>query len=125
MPEIRIKRIYAPREEEDGVRILVDRLWPRGVKKEDAHIDSWLKGVAPSPDLRKWYHQDRERFPAFKERYRKELNQNPDAQMALQEIKVSLAKANVTLLYGAKDEEHNHARVLLEVILENGAGMGS
>jgi uncharacterized protein YeaO (DUF488 family) len=108
-----VKRIYEPAASQDGYRILVDRLWPRGIKKEDAVIDTWLKEVAPSTELRKWFHGGEGSFAGFKKKYLVELKDNP----ALQELK-ALVKENkkVTLLYGAKDEEQNHALVLVGLL---------
>ena len=104
-----VKRIYEPAAPRDGYRILVDRLWPRGIKKEDAAVDPWLKEVAPSTALRKWFHGGEGSFADFKKKYLAELKENP----ALKELK-ALVKGNkkVTLLYGAKNEEENHAIVL-------------
>jgi uncharacterized protein YeaO (DUF488 family) len=104
-----VKRIYEPVASQDGYRILVDRLWPRGIKKEAAGIDSWLKEVAPSTELRKWFHAGKGSFADFKKKYLAELKENP----ALKELK-SLFKEHkkVTLLYAAKDEEQNHAIIL-------------
>ena len=104
-----VKRIYEPVASQDGYRILVDRLWPRGIKKESADIDNWLKEVAPSTELRKWFHAGKGSFADFKKKYLAELKENP----ALKELK-SLIKEHkkVTLLYAAKDEEQNHALIL-------------
>jgi uncharacterized protein YeaO (DUF488 family) len=108
---IQIKRVYEPYDHQDGYRILVDRLWPRGMKKEDAHIDLWLKEVAPSTELRQWFHKDRDNWTEFVKRYKAELRHNE----ALNELR-RLVKEHkkVTLLYAVKDEEHNHAQILLE-----------
>jgi uncharacterized protein YeaO (DUF488 family) len=108
-----VKRIYDPVAERDGYRILVDRLWPRGIKKEKAEIDTWLKEVAPSTDLRKWYHAGKGSFSEFKKKYLAELKENP----ALTDLK-SLLKAHkkVTLLYASKDEGHNHAHILADLL---------
>ncbi len=104
-----IKRIYEPASPSDGTRVLVDRLWPRGVKKSDAHIDLWMKDVAPSPKLRQWFQHDPDRFEAFSRRYASELKSNP----ALAELRnLGNSKRRVTLLYGAHDPQINHARVL-------------
>ena len=104
-----VKRIYDPVAQQDGYRILVDRLWPRGIKKEKAQFDSWLKEVAPSTELRTWFHAGAGSFAEFKKKYLAELKQNP----ALKELK-SLLKEHkkVTLLYAAKDEKQNHALIL-------------
>jgi uncharacterized protein YeaO (DUF488 family) len=110
---IHIKRVYEPPEKEDGVRILVDRLWPRGLTKEKASVDIWLKEIAPSTDLRKWFAHDHGKWTEFKTRYRAELKEN-DKQVAL--LKEEIKKGKVTLLYGAKDEECNEAVVLQEFL---------
>jgi uncharacterized protein YeaO (DUF488 family) len=112
---IRIKRIYDPATKEDGFRILVDRLWPRGIKKETAKIDLWLKEVAPSGELRKWFSHDPEKWEEFKKKYSKELAAK---QELLKEIRrIEKEKGTVTLLYSARDEEHNNA-VTLRGVLE-------
>jgi uncharacterized protein YeaO (DUF488 family) len=108
----RIKRVYDTPDAADGMRILVDRLWPRGLKKTDAELTSWMKDVAPSPQLRKWFGHDPERFTELKRRYLAELARNP----ALAELR-KLGKGKVvTLLYGAKDPEVNHAVVLMAAL---------
>lgn len=110
---IKIKRAYAPAEETDGYRILVDRLWPRGISKEKAKIDLWLKSVAPSSDLRKWFGHVPERFPEFTKRYKAELAESG----ALDDLhKVLSEHPDVTLLFAAHDEEHNNAVVLKELL---------
>lgn len=107
---VKIKRIYEPAAPEDGQRILVDRLWPRGVAKAEAHIDLWLKDVAPSADLRRWFGHKPERWAEFQKRYLAELKDNP----AFEDLR-RLARGKPTaLLYGAKDETHNQARVLAD-----------
>jgi uncharacterized protein YeaO (DUF488 family) len=110
---VKLKRVYEEPSEEDGTRILVDRLWPRGLTKEKAHIDLWLKEIAPSNELRKWFAHDPAKWPEFKARYHAELNQNP-TQVAL--LKQAIAKVPATLVYGAKDEEHNEAAVLQKLL---------
>jgi uncharacterized protein YeaO (DUF488 family)/tellurite resistance-related uncharacterized protein len=112
---IRIKRVYEPAEPGDGVRVLVDRLWPRGLKKADARIDLWLRDVAPSPELRRWFGHRPDRWQAFRERYEAELAHNP----AVAELPRATERP-VTLLYAAKDEAHNHARVLLDHLQASG-----
>ncbi len=114
---IKVKRVYAPAEEGDGYRILVDRLWPRGIKKEDARVDLWLKALAPSTELRKWFDHIPERFPEFAERYEAEVRANADYAVLLDALK---AHDIVTLLFGAKDEEHNNAVVLKKMTEEMG-----
>ena len=110
---VKLKRAYEQPEAGDGVRILVDRLWPRGVKKEDAAIDQWMKDLAPSMELRKWFGHDPARWPEFRARYRAELKRNSD-QLSL--LRQAVAKGPSTLVYGAKDEEHNQAVVLHELL---------
>lgn len=111
---IQIKRIYDSVDDDDGYRILVDRLWPRGVSKEKAHIDLWMKEITPSTDLREWYNHDPEKWEEFSELYEKELKSN---QSLMDEIK-SLEKEHgkVTLLYGAKDTKHSNAIVLKRML---------
>lgn len=113
--DIRLKRAYEPPARGDGARILVDRLWPRGMKKETLALDLWLKDIAPSAALRKWFDHRAERFDEFAKRYRRELEAN-DATVA--ELQPWLRKGRVTLLYGARDPEHNQAVVLREWLLE-------
>ena len=112
---IKIKRIYDPYAEDDGERVLVDRLWPRGIKKEDARCDLWLKDIAPSAGLRKWFSHDPARWQEFKKRYRKELE---DRQDMIEDLKKEARKRTVTLLFAAKDSERNNAVVLKEIIGE-------
>jgi uncharacterized protein YeaO (DUF488 family) len=109
--EIKIKRAYDPAEKSDGTRVLVDRLWPRGIKKEDAALDEWMKDLAPSTELRKWFNHDPERFSEFRRRYNDELKSNDDALKQL--LKTGRTK-RLTLIYSAHDEEHNQAVVLAE-----------
>jgi uncharacterized protein YeaO (DUF488 family) len=108
---LRIKRVYELPDSHDGQRILVDRLWPRGLSKEKAGIDLWLKDIAPSTELRKWFDHDPSRWEAFKERYLAELQDNSE-QIRL--LKQALEKGVVTLVYAAKDEAHNQAVVIQE-----------
>lgn len=110
--KIRIKRVYEQPDKHDGLRILVDRLWPRGLTKEKASVDLWLKDIAPSTALRKWFGHDPAKWEAFKERYLAELKSNSE-QIRL--LKQELDKGVVvTLVYGAKDKEHNEAVVIQE-----------
>jgi uncharacterized protein YeaO (DUF488 family) len=111
---IQLKRVYEPAAKSDGYRVLVDRLWPRGLSKAKVKINVWLKDIGPSNDLRKWFGHDPKRWPAFRSKYRRELKLNK-AQVA--ELK-RLAKAHpkLTLLYGAHDEQHNQAVVLAEIL---------
>ena len=110
---VKLKRVYDEFSKTDGNHILVDRLWPRALTKEKAHVDLWLKDVAPSTELRKWFAHDPAKWPEFEIRYRAELRQNP-SQLAL--LKQAAAKGPTTLLYGAKDEEHNEAVVLQKLL---------
>jgi uncharacterized protein YeaO (DUF488 family) len=110
---IRLKRVYEEPSQKDGLRILVDRLWPRGLTKERAAVDLWLKDVAPSTELRKWFGHDPAKWKPFQARYRKELDEKQDA---LDLLKQKSEGHTVTLLYGARDEEHNEATVLKDVL---------
>jgi len=108
-----IKRVYEPKADSDGLRVLVDRLWPRGLTKEVAAVDVWLKEIAPSDGLRRWFHQDMQDWAEFRRLYLEELQQNKEAV----QVAFKLAeKGKVSLLYGAKDPEHNHAIVLLDYL---------
>jgi uncharacterized protein YeaO (DUF488 family) len=113
---LRIKRIYEAPAAEDGLRLLVDRLWPRGLSKEKAHIDAWLKEVAPSDALRHRFHHDPDLWPEFRKAYARELEQEP-ALTAARSIIEKLGGSTVTLLYAAKDEEHNNAAALRDWLL--------
>jgi len=113
MHPIKIKRIYDNYAKKDGHRVLVDRIWPRGVSKEDARLDEWAKDIAPSEKLRKWFDHEPDKFDEFSEKYRKELKDQNDK---LDEIRDMAQEKIVTLLYGAKDEEHNQAVVLAQVL---------
>lgn len=110
---VSIKRVYDAPASTDGYRVLVDRLWPRGVSKEKAHLDEWLKEVGPSNELREWFGHKPERFEEFKKRYEAELDKNP----AFKTLKDIVADHEVvTLLYGARDTQDNQAQVLLEYL---------
>jgi uncharacterized protein YeaO (DUF488 family) len=109
---IKLKRVYEQPDTKDGERVLVDRLWPRGLTKEKARVDLWLKEIAPSTELRRWFGHDPAKWMEFKRRYRAELKGNKE-QVA--RLKDEMEKGPVTLLYGARDEEHNEAVVLLEL----------
>lgn len=111
---VTIKRIYEQAEKSDGKRILVDRLWPRGVKKEDAELDDWNKALAPSPELRQWFDHKPERFNEFSRRYTDELASNSAAL----NLRNYGQKQTVTLLYAAKDEQHNHALILQKFLTD-------
>jgi uncharacterized protein YeaO (DUF488 family) len=111
---IRLKRAYLPATAADGARILVDRLWPRGVKKSNAAIDLWIKDVAPSTALRKWFAHDPGRWPAFRRRYASELHGHRDELAGLRAL---ARRKTVTLVFAARDERHNDAVVLRDVLL--------
>jgi uncharacterized protein YeaO (DUF488 family) len=111
--KIQLKRAYEPPAKNDGDRLLVERLWPRGLTKEKARIDEWFKDVAPSQGLRKWYSHDVKKWAAFRERYRDELRSNPEAVDRLRE---RVKAGPVTFVYAAKDEAHNSALVLKEFL---------
>lgn len=111
---IRIKRIYEPAASDDGFRILVDRLWPRGLSKENAKVDLWLKDIAPSNDLRKSFCHDPEKWKEFESKYQKELEANKELLNKIKQIEKE--KGIVTLLYSAKDKEHNNAVVLSAIL---------
>jgi len=113
---IRIKRVYEEPDKDDGVRILVDRLWPRGLTKEKARVDLWLKEIAPSTELRKWFAHDPKKWKKFRGRYETEIRHKDDL------IKVLNQKARegtITLIYGARDEKHNEALVLKHILEKN------
>lgn len=114
MTEIQMKRVYEEAEEQDGFRILVDRLWPRGVKKEDLPHDLWATEIAPSTEIRKEFDHQEEKFEQFKKDYTFELNENPKADTFIETVSKALETQNVTLLYAAKDTQNNHAVVLKE-----------
>lgn len=113
--EIKIKRVYDKYSREDGTRILIDRLWPRGVKKEEAKIDEWIKDIAPSDDVRKWFSHDPKKWNEFKTKYLAELSKKKD----LCENQINKSNRILTLVYAAKDEVHNNAIVLKEFLEDN------
>ena len=112
---VRTKRIYDEPDSDDQTRVLVDRLWPRGVSKDDAALDRWMKEIAPSDELRRWFDHDRERWEEFEKRYRDEL---ADRQNLVSELRELATEDTVTLLYAAKDQEYNNATVLQTVLTE-------
>jgi uncharacterized protein YeaO (DUF488 family) len=116
MPGVRIKRVYDDPADDDGVRILVDRLWPRGLTKARAAVTCWMKDAAPSPKLRTWFSHDPERFDEFSRRYLEELKTNEPAR----ELRRLSRKEPITLLYGARDPEINHAVVLASFLRTRG-----
>ena len=115
MKRVQIKRMYEPPETSDGFRVLVDRVWPRGMKKETAAIDVWMKEVAPSTDLRKWFNHEPGKWAAFSKAYKAELKKSPVINELMDYIK---KYKTITLLYSAKDEQHNQAVVLQQFINE-------
>lgn len=112
---LKTKRVYEDLSEDDGFRILTERLWPRGVSKERAQLDKWMKGIAPSHDLRKWFDHDPDKWEEFKEKYRRELFGSEHVEEMIDIIKKN---ETVTLVYASKDEEHN-STVLLKDFLED------
>jgi uncharacterized protein YeaO (DUF488 family) len=111
---INIRRVYEPKSAEDGYRVLVDRLWPRGLSKEKAAADLWVKEIGPSNELRKWFSHDPAKWSEFKTKYIKELKDKPDLIAQLKDLEKKHKK--LTLVYGAHDEEHNQAVVIAEVL---------
>lgn len=112
-----IKRVYDPPAAGDGYRVLVDRLWPRGLTKEAAAVDLWLRDIAPSTELRQWFHHEAQNWTEFRRRYERELRDNTDAVAQLREL---VRTRPVTLVYGAKDAEHNQAVVLRDFLATKG-----
>jgi uncharacterized protein YeaO (DUF488 family) len=112
---IAAKRVYEPPSADDGERFLVERLWPRGVTREEAHLDAWLKDLAPSPELRRWFGHDPSRWDEFRRRYEAEL-ESAEAQAPLDELTSKARSGRVTLVYAARDTEHNGALVLKDLI---------
>ena len=113
---LKTKRVYERAQASDGVRFLVDRLWPRGIKKEELKIKAWLKDVAPSPDLRKWFAHDPQKWEDFQQRYRAELKSHPESWKPILE---AARQGDVTLLYSARDTEHNSALILKSFLEKN------
>jgi uncharacterized protein YeaO (DUF488 family) len=111
--KIKLKRAYEPPDRGDGTRILVDRLWPRGIKKTDAAIDRWLRDIAPSAELRRWFGHRPERWREFRQRYLAELQERPEL---VEEIRKAARNGQITLVYAARDEAHNDAVVLKELL---------
>ena len=116
---VKLKRAYEKAAADDGIRVLVDRFWPRGVSKEKLNLESWMKEVAPSAQLCKWFNHDSEKFDEFKQKYQEELQSNPEQQEQLEVLRHMVSEQKqVTLVYGAKDEVHNQAAVLKELLEE-------
>lgn len=114
--KIKIKRVYEPASDDDGMRILVDRIWPRGITKSRANLDSWMPDIAPSSDLRRWFNHDPEKWTQFTRRYANQLRDNKAAVQALRE---KVARGPITLLYAAKDEQHNNAAALKQFLVSS------
>lgn len=110
---VSIKRVYAPPEKSDGFRVLIDRLWPRGLSKEKAKVDLWLKEIAPSTALRKWFNHEPEKWKQFENKYQEEIKNNPEA---LRVLKSKMKQGKLTLVYGAKEERFNDAVVLQNLL---------
>jgi uncharacterized protein YeaO (DUF488 family) len=119
---VRLKRAYEPAAPEDGVRVLVDRLWPRGLRKADAAIDCWMKDIAPSTQLRQWFGHEPERWPEFRRRYSRELQQRA---AAVEELRELARGGRVTLVFAAHDEVHNDAILLRDALLQPKKDKGS
>ena len=115
MQEVRARRVYEPAAQSDGRRVLVDRLWPRGLSKDKAHLDEWLKAVAPSDELRRWYSHQPVRFAEFKRRYEAELKE-PERAAALRHLREEARSGPVTLLTATKDLQHSEAEVLVQLL---------
>ncbi|HLI94628.1 MAG TPA: DUF488 family protein [Candidatus Baltobacteraceae bacterium] len=115
--EVRIKRAYEPPKKEDGFRVLVDRIWPRGIRKQDLHVRMWAKDIAPTTQLRQWFAHDPKRWPEFRKRYLTELREPAARKRIAQVIDAVKDSSAVTLIYSAKDEAHNQA-VVLQGVLE-------
>ncbi len=115
---VKIKRVYEETKKDDGLRVLVDRIWPRGVSKEDAKVDEWPKEVGPSKELRQWFDHDAKKYDEYKEKYKKELNRNDKQKEALEQLKQWTKKHDkeLTLVFAAKDVKHNQAEVLKEIL---------
>ncbi len=111
---IKTKRIYEKYSPDDGFRILIDRLWPRGVSKDDAHVDVWFKEIAPTDHLRKWFSHDPKKWETFKKKYIKELKENKSSLVKIKDLKKE--HKIITLIFSAKDEQHNNAVVLSEFL---------
>ena len=110
---IKMKRVYDSVSPEDGKRILIDRLWPRGIRREDVKVDEWLKDIAPSNELRKWFSHDPSKWQEFKKRYKKELEKKPEI---IERIRTEARRETLTLLFSARDTDHNNAKALMELI---------
>ncbi|HLV71963.1 uncharacterized protein YeaO (DUF488 family) [Actinomadura hallensis] len=117
--EVRLRRVYEPVSDDDGTRILVDRVWPRGLSKDEAHLDGWEKDVAPSTELRKWYGHDPAKFEEFARRYEAELEE-PERAAVLERLRDSAGRGTLTLLTATRDVEHSQAAVLADRLRDGG-----
>ena len=122
---IGIKRVYDPPGEEDGIRVLVDRLWPRGLSRERAQLDDWMRELSPTPSLRRWFSHAPDRFDYFRERYLAQLEDGDGNKERAESLLRRAEQSRVTLLYAAKDTVHNHAAVLEEWLRKQAGEMGS
>jgi uncharacterized protein YeaO (DUF488 family) len=113
---VQVKRVYEPASPADGYRVLIDHVWPRGVSRARAHLDEWARDLAPSDELRRWFNHDPAKFATFRARYRDELSSAKDP---LDELRARAREGQVTLVYAARDEEHNNAVVLAELLGES------
>lgn len=120
-PHVQLKRAYSEPSDADGCRVLVDGLWPRGIKKETLRIEGWYRGLAPSGELRRWFGHRSEKWPEFRQRYLEELKTHADD---IDELVKKTAGRTLTLVYGARDEEHNNAVVLREYLLRHHLAKG-
>ena len=118
--QLKLERIYMKPVDTDGYRVLVDRLWPRGISKVNAQLDNWVKEIGPSTTLRKWFNHEPAKYPEFVDRYRAELDENPLPASFISQVAEQLTKTNVILLFGAKDEQHNQAVVLRDYLKDSG-----
>ncbi|AOG32939.1 DUF488 domain-containing protein [Lactiplantibacillus plantarum] len=118
--QLKLERIYTKPVDTDGYRVLVDRLWPRGISKVNAQLDNWVKEIGPSTTLRKWFNHEPAKYPEFVDRYRAELDENPLMASFISQVAEQLTKTNVILLFGAKDEQHNQAVVLRDYLKDSG-----
>lgn len=118
--QLKLERIYMKPVDTDGYRVLVDRLWPRGISKVNAQLDNWVKEIGPSTTLRKWFNHEPAKYPEFVDRYWAELDENPLTASFISQVAEQLTKTNVILLFGAKDEQHNQAVVLRDYLKDSG-----
>lgn len=117
--QVWLRRVYDIKRDGEGYRVLVDRLWPRGIRKDELGLDEWCKDAAPSTPLRQWFGHDPQKFAEFEQKYREELTREP-GDAAVAHLREVAERGRVTLLYAAKDDEHNHALILRKVLRESG-----